>query len=59
MFEALPSLTLEDIVKFQKENVKGRTYYYCILGDIEDLDMDALSKLGKVVILTPEQIFGY
>ncbi len=59
VFEALPSLTLEDIVKFQKENVKGRTYYYCILGDIEDLDMDALSKLGKVVILTPEQIFGY
>lgn len=59
VFEALPSLTLEDIVRFQKENVKGRTYYYCILGDIEDLDMDVLSKLGKVVILTPEQIFGY
>ncbi len=59
VFEALPSLTLEDIVKFQQENVKGCTYYYCILGDIEDLDMDALSKLGKVVVLTPEQIFGY
>ena len=59
VFEALPSLTLEDIVKFQQENVKGRTYYYCILGDVEDLDMEALNKLGKVVILTPEQIFGY
>ncbi len=59
VFEALPSLTLNDIVKFQQENVKGRTYYYCILGDIEDLDMDALSKIGKVVVLTPEQIFGY
>lgn len=59
VFEALPSMTLEDIVKFQKENVKGRTYYYCILGDIEDLDMDYLSKLGKVVVLTQEDIFGY
>ena len=59
VFEALPSMTLDDIVKFQKENVKGRTYYYCILGDIEDLDMDALSKLGKVVVLTQEDIFGY
>ncbi len=59
VFEALPSITLDDIVKFQQDNVKGRTYYYCILGDIEDLDMDALAKLGKVVILTPEQIFGY
>ena len=59
MFEALPSLTLDDIVEFQKDKVKGRTYYYCILGDVEDLDMDVLSKLGKVVMLTPEQIFGY
>ena len=46
-------------VEFQKDKVKGRTYYYCILGDVEDLDMDVLSKLGKVVMLTPEQIFGY
>ncbi len=59
VFEALPGMTLEDIVAFQKDKVKGRTYYYCILGDIEDLDMDSLSKLGKVVVLTPEQIFGY
>ena len=59
VFETLPTLTLNDIVKFQKDNVKGRTYYYCVLGDIEDLDMDVLKKLGKVVVLTPEQIFGY
>ena len=59
VFEALPSMTLEDIVKFQQENVKGRTFYYCILGDIEDLDMEALNKLGKVVVLTQEDIFGY
>lgn len=59
VFETLPSMTLEDIVTFQKENVKGRTYYYCILGDVEDLDMDALKKLGKVVVLTTEDIFGY
>lgn len=58
-FEALHSMTLEDIVKFQQQNVKGRTYYYCILGDVEDLDMDALKKLGKVVVLTQEDIFGY
>ncbi len=59
VFEALPTLSLDDIVAFQKDKVKGRTFYYCILGDIEDLDMDVLSKLGKVVVLTPEQIFGY
>ncbi|MDE6195087.1 MAG: insulinase family protein [Muribaculaceae bacterium] len=59
VFETLPTLTLDNIVKFQKDNVKGRTYYYCVLGDIEDLDMDVLKKLGKVVVLTQEDIFGY
>ncbi len=58
-FEALPSLTLDDVVKFQQQNVAGRQYYYCILGDTDDLDLDALSRLGRVVMLTTEQIFGY
>ena len=59
VFEALPSITLDDIVKFQQDNVKGRTYYYCVLGDPEDIDLEGLSKLGKVVMLTTEDIFGY
>lgn len=58
-FHALGMVTLDDVVKFQQENVKGRKYYYGILGKIEDLDMDALSKLGKVVVLSTEDIFGY
>ena len=37
----------------------SRTYRYGILGKIEDLDMEALSKIGKVVVLTTEDIFGY
>ena len=59
IFEALPGISIEDIVKFQKDNVKGRTYYYGILGDPKDLDIEALSKIGKVVMLTTEDIFGY
>ncbi len=58
-FNLLQTVTLDDIVKFQKENVKGNVYHYAILGRIEDLDMDLLNSLGRVVILTPEQIFGY
>lgn len=58
-FNALPSLTMADIVKFQQDNVKDRKYYYGVLGKVEDLDMDSLSKLGKVVVLTTEDIFGY
>jgi len=59
IFEALPSLTLDDIVKFQQQNIKGNTYYYGILGDPDDIDLDALRRLGRVVMLTTEDIFGY
>ena len=59
VYKALPEITLDDVVKFQKDNVKGRTFYYCILGDTKDIDLEALSKLGKVVMLTTEDIFGY
>ncbi|MDE6331464.1 MAG: insulinase family protein, partial [Muribaculaceae bacterium] len=59
LFEALPSMTLDSVTDFQKKHVAGRTYYYCILGDTDDIDLEALSRLGRVVMLTPEQIFGY
>ena len=59
LFEALPSMTLDGLVKFQQSNVKGKNYRYGILGKTEDLDLDAISKLGRVVTLTTEQIFGY
>ncbi|MDE6498104.1 MAG: insulinase family protein, partial [Muribaculaceae bacterium] len=59
IFENVPALTLDDIEAYQKANVADRTYVYAILGDIADLDMAALEKLGRVVILTTEDIFGY
>lgn len=59
LFEALPGVSLDDVVAYQQKNIKDRKYMYCILGRVEDLDMDFLNKLGKVVVLTPEEIFGY
>lgn len=59
VFKALPTTSLADIIAFQQNNVKGRKYSYAILGKIEDLDIDALRKLGRVVILSTEDIFGY
>lgn len=59
MFEKLPAMTLADVIAYQQKNVKGRKYSYAILGKIEDLDLDALRAIGRVVILTPEQTFGY
>ena len=59
IYEAVPSLTLEDVAKFEKENMANKPYRYMILGDEKQLDMKALEKIGPVKRLTTEEIFGY
>ena len=39
--------------------MKGRVFNIGILGDVDELPIDELRKLGKVVMLTTEDIFGY
>lgn len=59
LFEEVQKLTLDDVKAFQEKWVKGRTYTYCILGNEKELDLNALSKYGKITRLTTEDIFGY
>jgi len=59
VFEALPTLTLDDVKACQEQWVKGRTYTYAILGDIKDLDTKYLKTLGPVKTVSLEDIFGY
>ena len=59
IYQGLQDATLQDVVNFQQQWIKGRTYKYCILGDKKELDMTALKKLGPVKELTTEEIFGY
>lgn len=59
LFEALPALTLDDVNAYQRDHVAGRTYVYAILADPADIDLDALRRIGRVVELTTEEIFGY
>ena len=59
LYNDIQNMTLKDIVNFQKEWMKDRTYVYCILGDKKDLDMDKLKAVGPIEELTQEQIFGY
>ena len=59
LYEGIQKLTLEDVVEFQQEFIKGRSYTYCILGDRNDLDMNYLRKLGKIKYLSQKEIFGY
>ena len=59
IYNALPKLTLQDIVKFEKENMVNKPYRMMILGDEKNLDMKALEKIAPVKKLSQEEIFGY
>jgi predicted Zn-dependent peptidase len=59
IYRDVQGMTLQDVINFHDQFVKGRTYYYCILGDAARLDLDAVHQLGPVTTVTPEQIFGY
>ncbi|GHV49347.1 zinc protease [Bacteroidia bacterium] len=59
IFAKVPGFTLEDVKAFQQKYVKDRPYTYYILGDIKDLNMEALKKLGSVTVLPQTEIFGY
>lgn len=59
IYNALSSMTLNDIIDFEQKNMANKTFRYIILGDEKELDMEALEKIGPVKKLTTEEIFGY
>ena len=59
IYEQLPTLGLQDIVNFERQNMANKPYRYIILGDEKNLDMEALEKIAPVRRLTTEEVFGY
>ncbi|MDR2802359.1 MAG: insulinase family protein [Prevotellaceae bacterium] len=59
LFEHAPQFTLQDVKAFQEKYVKGLPYVYCILGDRQELDFDAIKKIAPVQTVTLEEVFGY
>ena len=59
IYNALPSLTLNDIVKFEQQQMARKPYRYIILGNEKDLDMKALGQLGPIKRVSTTEIFGY
>ena len=59
IYNGLQTLTLDDIKAFQQENIKDLNYTYMILGDTDDIDMKYLGTVGKVEVVSAEEIFGY
>ena len=59
VYNAVPSLTLQDLVRFERQTMAGKTYRYMILGDEKNLDMQSLGKIGSIHRVSTAEIFGY
>ena len=58
-FQAYQKMTMNDLVNFQKQYIKGQKKVYLILGKESEIDFNRLAQFGKVKKLTLDQIFGY
>jgi predicted Zn-dependent peptidase len=59
VFNHLASVTFDDIMKFEKANMAGKTYNYVILGDEKNINFDYLKSVAPVEKLSLKDIFGY
>jgi predicted Zn-dependent peptidase len=59
IYQKVPQLTYADIENFQISNYTNKPFTYCIMGSQDKLKTADLEKLGKVQVLTLEEIFGY
>ena len=59
IYEQLPSLTFEQVNDFYREEVSGKPYTYTIIAGEGKISDNQINALGKVRVLTLEEIFGY
>ena len=59
IYNELPRITLDDIVRFSNDRMARKPRRYMILGNEKELDMAALQQVGPIQRLTLEEIFGY
>ncbi|MDR2293113.1 MAG: insulinase family protein [Prevotellaceae bacterium] len=59
LYENVQNMTLADVKAFQEKWIKGRKYFYGILSNSKELDLNKIRQLGKIKFLKQEEIFGY
>lgn len=58
VYENLDTIDLAMVAEFQQAHFGSKAFYYCVLASKDKVDPDDLKKIGKVKVLTLEQIFG-
>ena len=58
-YHILQGINFDNIKEFNRKKFHKAHRTYVVLGNKEQVDMEALKKFGKVKELTLEEIFGY
>ncbi len=59
IYSYLNNMDMDDMQAFFDSHIKDKKYAYLVIGKKDLADMEALSKLGEVKIMSLEEIFGY
>ncbi len=59
IYENVEQLSFKNIAEFHRQRFANKKYTLLVLGKKENLDLETLSRFGKVTQLTLEEIFGY
>lgn len=59
IYRDVQRLTLQDMVRFEQQQIARKPYRYIILGDEKELDVPALERIAPIRRLTLEDVFGY
>lgn len=59
MYNAIKNMTIEDLRNFFNNNIKGENYNVMVIGNKNDIDFDALSRLGVLQEMDIDYLFNY
>ena len=59
MYNEIQNMTMADVSEFFANNIKGQDYSVSVIGNEDDMDMEALKKLGEVHIMDIDYLFNY
>ena len=58
MYEQLDGINMAMVAEFQQTYFGSQEFYYCVLGPKDRISNRELKKLGKVEVLTLDEVFG-
>jgi predicted Zn-dependent peptidase len=58
-YKTIQNMTMDDLKTFFDQHIKGEQYDVMVIGDKNAIDMEALSKLGKIKEMDIDYLFNY